>query len=343
MRAVAATLILVLIAGCAPKSKFPDIDPSLAEEEARKQRIAVVEAQIRDHDRLWDVSFGIAASNVELCGDKVARQYGFRAVTLDGLDNAWKDAWRSALGVGNRPTVMIVADGSPASRAGLRPGDRLLGIGGVALGTGKQAMASAPVPEVDAPVAFTIERGGAERRLTVVPARVCDYPTTLVQEDKVNAFADGKAITISSGMLRFAADDAELALIVGHELAHNTRGHIDSKTGNMIIGGLLGAAASVLIGVNVTDLGAQAGAGAFSQEFEAEADYVGVYHAARAGFDVRKAASFWRRMSVAHPQGIHLAGTTHPSNAKRFLAVEKAAREVERKRAANLPLVPDER
>ena len=342
MRIVVATL-LILIAGCAPKSKFPDIDPSLAEDEARKQRVAVVEARIRDHARLWNLSFRIAAANAELCGDKVAWRYGFRTATLDLFDGPWKDAWRTVLGVGDRPTVLTVAEGSPASRAGLRPGDRLLGIGGSGIGTGKRAMARARAPEDETPVEFALRRDGAERRLTLVPARVCDYPAELVQDDKVNAFADGERMAITSGMLRFAEDDGELALIIGHELAHNTRGHIDAKTGNMIVGGLLGAAASVLIGVNVTDLGMQAGAGAFSQEFEAEADYVGVYHAARAGFDVARAASFWRRLSVAHPQGIHLAGSTHPSNAKRFLAVEKAAREVARKRAQNLPLVPDER
>ena len=188
-----------------------------------------------------------------------------------------------------------------------------------------------------------IERDGAERRLTANPARVCNYPAVLVKDDKVNAFADGKRMAITSGMLRFAQRDEELALIVGHELAHNTRGHIEAKKGNMIIGGLLGAAASVLIGVNVTDIGAQAGAGAFSQDFEAEADYVGVYHVARAGYDVKSAASFWRRMAVAHPKGIHLAGSTHPSTATRFLAIEKAAEEVDRKRAGNAPLVPEER
>ena len=38
-----------------------------------------------------------------------------------------------------------------------------------------------------------------------------------------------------SGMLRFAQQDEELALIVGHELAHNSRGHIAAKTANMAL------------------------------------------------------------------------------------------------------------
>ncbi len=144
-------------------------------------------------------------------------------------------------------------------------------------------------------------------------------------------------------MLRFAETDEEVALVLGHELAHNTRGHIASRQGNALIGAIFGAVLTGLTGVDVTNLGSQIGAGAFSQDFEAEADYVGVYHTARAGFDIANAASFWRRMGLSHPQAIHLSGSTHPSTATRFLAIEKTVDEIETKRANNLPLVPDER
>lgn len=343
MRILIAAALLILVAGCAPKSKFPDIDPGLAAEEARKQRIAVAEARIRDQARLWDVAFRIGAENTALCGKKAVPGFGFLTVTEDLFEGPWKEAWRALIDIGERPTILTVASGSPAERAGLTPGDRLLRIGDTDLGTGRRAMAALPTVRDTAPMDFVVRRGGAQRTLTARPVVVCDYPAVLVNDEKVNASADGKRMAITTGMLHFAREDEELALIVGHELAHNTRGHIESKTGNMIIGGLLGAAASVLIGVNVTDVAMQAGAGAFSQEFEAEADYVGVYHAARAGYDVHKAASFWRRLAVAHPQSIHLAGSTHPSTAKRFLAIETAAEEVARKRADNAPLVPDER
>ncbi len=343
MRIVITTALLILVAGCAPKSKFPQIDQGLAEAEARKQRAAVVDATIRDYGRLRNIAFRIAVGNADLCGEKVGRAFGIQTVTLDLFEGAWKAAWRSQLGVGDQPTIMVVVPDSPAERAGLRPGDRLLGIGGSAVGTGRNAMAAVRLPPRTGTMEFVVERDGFERRFAVTPVIACDYPTVLVRDDSVNAFADGKSQIFSTGMLRFAQQDEELALIVGHELAHNSRGHIAAKTANMALGGLLGTAISVLAGVDVTDQAMRAGAGAFSQEFEAEADYVGVYHAARAGYDVRKAASFWRRLAVAHPQGIHLAGATHPSTAKRFLAIEKAAEEVDRKRAGNAPLVPEER
>lgn len=68
-----------------------------------------------------------------------------------------------------------------------------------------------------------------------------------------------------------------------------------------------------------------------------------MYHAGRAGYDVRKAASFLRRLGALRPAAIRLAGSAHPSTAKRFLAVERVVAEFERKRKSGLPLLPDER
>ena len=113
-----------------------------------------------------------------------------------------------------------------------------------------------------------------------MPAMVCNYPTFLRDDDSVNAFADGSRIIVTSGLMRFAEADDELAFVIGHELAHNTMGHIESKTGNMILGGIVGAILTGLSGVNVIDPMMQVGVLAFSQAFEAEADYVGVYYAA---------------------------------------------------------------
>ncbi len=168
-----------------------------------------------------------------------------------------------------------------------------------------------------------------------MPVVACNTPLAVLP--------DGNGIYVTTGMLRFARSDDELALVIGHELAHNTRGHIAAKMGNMLLGSLLGAGLSVATGVNVTDIGTRAGADAFSQEFEAEADYVGVYHAARAGYDIASAASFWRKLGAEHPQAINLQGSTHPSTARRYLAVEKAVEEFQRKKAAGLPLVPEEK
>ncbi len=142
----------------------------------------------------------------------------------------------------------------------------------------------------------------------MVPEAACDYPVLLDKRDVVNAFADGNQIYITQGMLRFVDNPGELATVVAHELAHNMMGHRAAKETNMVAGAgvglifdILAAAAGVNTGGDFMRIGAEAGAGAFSQDFEAEADYVGVYLMARGGYDIDLAPNFWRRMAVIDP------------------------------------------
>lgn len=161
-------------------------------------------------------------------------------------------------------------------------------------------------------------------------------------DDKVNAYTDGTTVYVTCGLMKYLASDNELALVVGHELAHCIMDHTKKKMGNAILGGIIGAVFTVLTGVNVTDLAVSVGQEAFSQEFEAEADYVGCYLAARAGYDVADAAGIWRKLATFHPEAINLQGGTHPSTAKRYLAVKQAADEIREKIALGKELFPEE-
>ncbi len=118
-------------------------------------------------------------------------------------------------------------------------------------------------------------------------------------------------------------------------------GHITKKKANTMIGAVVGAILSQISGVNVTDAFAEAGSQVFSQEFEMEADYVGCYYAARAGYDVSNAANFWRRMAMLHPEVIGIKNGSHPSTAKRFVLIEKASQEIQEKIKKGLPLIPE--
>jgi len=191
------------------------------------------------------------------------------------------------------------------------------------------------------PIPFTVKREDETVSVEVTPVPVCDYPFHVVQDDAVNATADSETMEVYTGMIRFVENDDELALILGHELAHNTMEHIQKSEGNYVAGALVGAVFGAILGVDLSGVGGRIGAGAFSQEFEAEADYVGVYYAARAGFDVSGVAKLWRRMAARNPGSIHLSGSTHPSSAKRFIAIEKTAEEVTAKKTKGEALVPE--
>ncbi len=166
------------------------------------------------------------------------------------------------------------------------------------------------------------------------------------EKDTLNAYADGKKIVLTSAMVRFARDDAELAFIMAHEYAHNFMRHVAAGKRNMTIGTLLGVAAEIGArsagfdaGGQLAKMGAMGGRLYYSPEFEHEADYLALYLLARAGYDYKNTPNFWRRMSKENPKSIYLR-STHPSNAERFVVMNKTIAEINKKRANNQPLIP---
>ena len=183
--------------------------------------------------------------------------------------------------------------------------------------------------------------------------RDCGYDISLTHPksgnkgDTVNAYADGKSIFITSGMVKFTRNDDELAFILAHETSHNLMQHINGLQQNAMAGMLAGLVADVAMasvggnsGGGFSQLGGQMAAQAYSPEFEAEADYIGLYVSARAGYDISGAPDMWRRMSLDHPESIYLT-TTHPSNAARFVSMKKTVAEIERKKRTGQPLIPE--
>jgi hypothetical protein len=178
---------------------------------------------------------------------------------------------------------------------------------------------------------------------------VCGYSVEVVLDPSLNAFADGRGIYVNSGLMRYLSDDA-LRVVVAHELAHNAMGHLSTKQSNQAIGAIGGALADIAYeattGVSTGGVfsgqGANAGAQSFSQEFEIEADYVGLYFMALSGHEVAESANVWRRLALESPDGISLS-STHPSFAARFLIMEEAIAEIEHKMSSGEVLLPEGR
>lgn len=175
---------------------------------------------------------------------------------------------------------------------------------------------------------------------------VCAYNLTVVKDNELNAFADGSTVYVTSGMMRFANDE-ELAVVVSHEIAHNAMHHMDAKKRNAGIGAFFGAILDVAAasqGVNTqggfTNDFAALGSQVYSQDFEREADYVGMYILARAGLPFEQAPDFWRRMGEENPGSIKFA-SSHPTSAERFLRLDQTVAEIKAKEAAGLPLMPE--
>lgn len=336
-----ACLCLLSLCACAPQANVPHVGESSADAEAKYQQSLVLRDSVEKFDRLSRVSWNILSANAELCGGTVERGLGMGFLELDDYDKDKRDLVREVLGVSWRPTVFQVPPGSPGDLAGLKRGDVVLFIDGVKPENKSQARKLLDkAVEKGADVPIEVERGGQHLAVVLKPVQLCGYHVVLDQSQVLNAYADGEKIIVNMGMMKFVNSDDELAGVLGHELAHNTRKHIRDKQINSTLGRLLiDLPVAVFTGVN-PNLGWQLGRSLYSQEYEFEADYVGLYHTARAGYDTRAVAEFWRRMALDDPKGITM-GTTHPSSSKRFVALDAGGAEIARKRQAGQPLRPE--
>lgn len=339
-------VFFVLVAGCAPTTSSPVADNSQTAKEAATQRELAVKKTFELNQRAINVAAPILMANAGLCGKLVTSYIGAQFATKDTLPKDVKNTVKSLYGVADNPTVILVAKNSPADGL-LETGDIVTHWHGKTAPKGKKGMAFIGKALKDkkdsSPVSLRVLRSGVATDVVITPVTACNSPVKIADSNSINAFADGKSISITRGMMRFVNNDEELATVIGHELAHNSRKHIQAKKANAVVGTVIGAAISVAIGVNVTRLGTAAGSAAHSQGFETEADYVGLYHAARAGFDVSEAPQLWRRMAAENPKSIGFRGGSHPSTAKRFLTLDATVNEINAKKEAGQDLVPEEK
>jgi len=151
---------------------------------------------------------------------------------------------------------------------------------------------------------------------------VFDEPKTL------NAFAlPGGKVGIYTGLLNLVESDDEIAMVMGHEIAHVTARHGAERVsqGMMVaVGGLVLDASTkgkknhdlLLAGYG---LAATGGVLAFSRSHESEADFIGLRYAAKAGYDPRAAVTFWQKMAQASsPSKVPVFLSTHPSHDRRI-------------------------
>ena len=167
----------------------------------------------------------------------------------------------------------------------------------------------------------------------------CVIPVHLITDSTQNAFTTGDRIVIHSSLLRIARTDAQLPMVVGHELDKQKANELLGRAGGFMIDVGLATGKMWTGGLFMREFG-DAGRLAFGVDFEREADYVGAYYAARAGYDLVGAEEFWRSYSLENPDSIR-AATTHPVTSVRFVQIQKVVAEIADKRRRNVPLIPE--
>lgn len=340
-------LIVFISAGCAgPTTRPANLDPAAVQQEAQKQQEIALQDYMKHVARLQRVGMPILRNAVPLCKDKLNWSAGIIFATAEDLPKERREAAKAILGLDHGLEIIHVVEDGPAASAGLQVGDEIVSVNNVAppaSGQVTQRFSETLREQLKdgTPAQFAVSRNGSQENAVVTPVQVCDYPLNVVENDAVNAFADGKSINMFTGMMRFVESDTELATVVGHELAHNAMGHITAQRINAIPGLALDILAA-LAGINTQGAFAGMTSRAFSKEFEAEADYVGLYAVAMAGAEIDSVPNFWRRMGMTHPQSIeNVFNASHPATPERFLHLDQVVTEIKNKQSQGMPLMPD--
>jgi len=330
---------------------------------------------------LLDLSFPLKKASVHFInslGD-IKRAYGFAFSSQDQWN--WKKIPRHNRRVifeeynvpesGSEMNIWHIVKGSPAEKAGLLAGDRIVALNGKSFSSQekfaktletltkksrtsesyKRSDGATIIRVVWAPVNFTVKRKTADGievlTLPVKAESVGNFDIIYRSENALNAYADGKNVFITEGIMQFVKTDEELQLVIAHELAHNIGKHREKKENNALAGAVLGAAigslATTVTGIDYSYLERDlevVGSLIYSKDFEREADYLGMYILVNAGVQLDQVHKFWERMGQ-RTGGAGTFNLTHPSDAVRAEALKIIVAEIEHKKLSGQHLVPN--
>ena len=181
-----------------------------------------------------------------------------------------------------------------------------------------RAIAQRLIPHVTAPNLKSTPRAAQWR-----------WEVNLIGSKQINAFCmPGGKIAFYYGILdQLKLNDDEVAMIMGHEMAHALREHAREQMGkNAATRGAI-EIGSALLGLGsggrlLADMGGQLLNLQFGRDDESEADLIGLELAARSGYDPGAGVTLWKKMATASKKGSIELLSTHPSGPTRISDIE---------------------
>jgi Zn-dependent protease with chaperone function len=164
------------------------------------------------------------------------------------------------------------------------------------------------------PVELLIQRDDQKFTKVLYPQRLpAEYAILVNTKDRtINAWASPGQVILSQRLVSFCLNDDELALIVGHELAHQTQGHLVRGALHKELGQFVGEAFTAFstlsinrlmnwrhttVSPDVRRVSQNAVVSVFSKDNEREADIYGAWYAFQAGYNIEKGTAIWERMA----------------------------------------------
>lgn len=268
--------------------------------------------------RAWDLRVGemgyrLAVRGAHLCEAKYPAT-GMLMHHLAEYEPEDQTLMIGRYGLDRGPGILSVIAGTPAAAAGLKAGDVILAVNGLAFRAPRAISAERKrkkrrslIEESEAqieqqlrsgPVRLRILREGREMDVTLSSIPACLGRVRLARSHQVNAFASGRYAIMTTALLGFLENENEMAVVLAHEMSHNILGHPDWLDEQGVPkGGPFRA-----FGKNASRV----------WKTEAEADRFGLQLMWAAGYDVEAAIPFWQRLYRKY-DSLPQIWRTHPS------------------------------
>lgn len=223
----------------------------------------------------------------------------------------------------------------------------------------RSARLEAQGPYRGGPVTLLIDRQGVRRQVTLYPMHLpAQYGLVLVTGEAGNAmniYAAPGQILLTRAMVEMCRTDDELAILLGHELAHQAHGHQVRRLGRYPVTGLVTQVIALpfrllpgftagpprQVAEDVRRVSGGALISVFSRQDELEADAYGLWYGFQAGFDVEQGSMIWERLAVVGQRQI-FENTyfldSHPAAPERLARLKKIARLFQAGQAAQVLL-----
>jgi Zn-dependent protease with chaperone function len=307
-------------------------------------RDPIIDGLLLRQERVYRIAAPLIIKNAVLCRTHARPLLGFTAKNQYSYPPELAVAARQSLGLDERLQVMQILDGSGAMRAGLKRGDILQTIQDLNIPTGPQAEPEAarmlsPILKNLTEINITVIRQNQPTTVNVPLTLACAFAIDVGNTQNVNAYADGRRILLTSGLLDWLSTDEDVAVIIAREIAHNVLQHAkqlqQTATLSIAIDNLLlfkpdQVAANSNNGIKITP-----------EKMDQEADRLALFMLARAGYDL---ASFTRVMQklaqVPNASQANTYATLHPWTDGRQSVIQATVKEIRQKQSAKKALVP---
>lgn len=168
----------------------------------------------------------------------------------------------------------------------------------------------------------------------------------VVDSKDVNAWCmPGGKVVVYTGILPLTKDDAGLAVVMGHEIAHAIADHGNERMSQELAVQAAGIGLEIYmqqkpqqthdIFMSAFGVGSQLGILGYSRQHELEADKLGLVFMAMAGYDPERAISFWQEMSKLGGAKPPEMLSTHPSDERRIAQIQAFLPEAKKYFAVN--------